>query len=68
MKLRFLSLIAAAILLSACAKKPVETVAAVAAAPPPPPVAAPKPTGPAPDSLEYFNTVVGNLVSFGYDK
>lgn len=68
MKLRFLSLVAAAILLSACAKKPVETVAAAAAAPPPPPVAAPKPTGPAPDSLEYFNTVVGNLVNFAYDK
>ena len=67
MKLRFLSLIAVAVLLAACAKKPVEKVATAVSAPPAA-VAAPKPTGPAPDSLEYFNTVVGNSVNFGFDK
>ena len=67
MKLRFLSLVAVAILLAACAKKPVET-AATAVSVPPPVAAKPAPTGPAPDSLEYFNTVVGNMVNFAYDK
>ncbi len=67
MKLRFLSVIAVAVLLAACAKKPVETAATAVSAPPPAAAPAP-PRGPAPDSLEYFNTVVGNMVNFAYDK
>jgi peptidoglycan-associated lipoprotein len=67
MKLRYLSLVAAAILLAACAKKPVET-AAVATAAPPAAAPAPAPTGPAPESIEYFNSVVGNVVNFAYDQ
>jgi peptidoglycan-associated lipoprotein len=66
MKLRYLSVIAVAILLSACAKKPTETATVATAAPPAAP--APAPTGPAPDSIEYFNSVVGNVVNFAYDK
>jgi peptidoglycan-associated lipoprotein len=27
-----------------------------------------KPSGPSPDSIEYFNQVVGNTVQFGYNK
>ena len=70
MKLRILGIVAVSIacLVSGCSKKPVEQTAAAVAAPPPvtPPPAPPK--GPAPDSIEYFNTVVGNFVTFDYDK
>jgi peptidoglycan-associated lipoprotein len=66
MKLRFLSLIAVAVLLAACNKPQVETVATTATATPPPAPAAP--SGPPRESLEYFNTVVGNSVNFGYDQ
>ena len=70
MKLRFLGVVAVSLacLVSGCAKKPVEKAAVAVATqtPAPPPPAAPK--GPAPDSVEYFNTVVGNLVNFAYDK
>jgi len=65
MKLRFLSVVAVAVLLAACSSKKEETAATTAAAPPP---AAAAPSGPAPDSIEYFNSVVGNVVNFGYDK
>jgi peptidoglycan-associated lipoprotein len=68
MKLRILSLVAVAILLAACAKKPTETAATAVSAPPPAVAAPAPPRGPAPDSLEYFNTVVGNMVNFAYDK
>ena len=66
MKLRFLSVIAVAVLLAACNKPKVETAATTATAAPPAAPAAP--SGPARESLEYFNTVVGNSVNFGYDK
>jgi peptidoglycan-associated lipoprotein len=66
MKLRFLSVVAVAVLLAACSTKKTETAATTAAAKPPAPAAAP--SGPARESLEYFNTVVGNSVNFGYDK
>ena len=68
MKLRFLTAVAVAVMLAACSTpKKTETAAAVSA---PPPAAAPPapPRGPAPDSLEYFNTVVGNMVHFDFDK
>ncbi len=71
MKLRFLGVIAVtfAVLLTGCAKKPVEQKAVATQAPPPAPTPPPAPPkGPAPDSIEYFNTVVGNLVQFAYDK
>jgi peptidoglycan-associated lipoprotein len=63
MNLRFLSVIAVAVLLAACASKK-EQAAGTSAAPAP----MEKATGPAPDSIEYFNTVVGNTVNFDYDK
>ncbi len=68
MKLRFLGLVvvSVAMMVSGCAKKPVETKAAAAASTPAP--APQPPSGPARESLEYFNTVVGNTVNFGYDK
>jgi peptidoglycan-associated lipoprotein len=64
MNLRLLSVIAVAVLLTACASKKVETGATTTAAAP----AVEKPSGPAPDSVEYFNQVVGNTVNFDYDK
>jgi peptidoglycan-associated lipoprotein len=67
MKLRFLSAVAIAILLAACSSKKQETAATTAAATPPA-ASAPAPSGPAPESVEYFNSVVGNIVAFGYDK
>ena len=67
MNLRFVSAVAVALILAACTTKPVEEEAAVAPPPPPPPPPA-EPTGPAPDSIEYFNTVVGNSVNFDFDK
>ena len=68
MNLRFVSAVAVALILAACATKPVEEEAAVAPPPPPPPAPAAPPSGPAPDSIEYFNTVVGNTVNFDFDK
>ena len=66
MKLRLLSVVAVAVLLAACSSKKQETAATTAAATPP--AASSAPSGPAPDSIEYFNSVVGNIVNFGYDK
>ncbi len=67
MKLRFLTaVVVAAVFLAACSTKKEETVKAAASTPT---ISAPAPaSGPAPDSIEYFNTVVGNVVTFGYDK
>jgi len=62
MNLRLLSVIAVAVLLTACSSKKETTQGTTATA------SAEKPSGPAPDSVEYFNTVVGNTVSFDYDK
>ncbi|MCA0201778.1 MAG: peptidoglycan-associated lipoprotein Pal [Proteobacteria bacterium] len=67
MKLRTVATVAAMALLAACSTKKTEVQATAPAAAPPPPAAA-KPTGPAPDSLEYFNTVVGNTVQFDFDR
>ena len=67
MNLRLVSAVAVALMLAACSTKPVEEEAAVAPPPPPPPPPA-APSGPAADSLEYFNTVVGNTVNFDFDK
>jgi len=68
MKLRLVTAVVAMALLAACSTKKTEVEATAPAAAPPPPVAAAKPTGPAPDSLEYFNTVVGNTVTFEFDR
>ena len=65
MKLRLLSVVAVAVLLAACSSKKQETAATTSAATPP---AASAPSGPAPDSLEYFNSVVGNTVQFEFDR
>ena len=67
MKLRTVAAVAAMALLAACSTKKTEVQATAPAAAPPPPAAS-KPTGPAPDSLEYFNTVVGNTVQFDFDR
>ena len=66
MNLRFLGVIAVAVMLAACSTKKEQAAGTTAAATPP--AAATRPSGPAPDSIEYFNTVVGNLVQFEYDK
>ena len=69
MNLRFVSVVAVALLLAACAKPPVvEEVAPLPPPPPPPPPPPAAPSGPAADSLEYFNTVVGNAVNFDFDE
>src|SRR5437868_96100 len=67
MNLRFLGVIAVAVMLAACAAKKEQAAGTTAAATPPAPPAA-RPSGPAADSIEYFNTVVGNTVQFDYDK
>lgn len=66
MKLRLVSAVAVAVMLAACSTKKTEVAATTPAAAPPPPAA--KPTGPAPDSIEYFNTVVGNTIQFDFDR
>ncbi|MBX7201244.1 MAG: peptidoglycan-associated lipoprotein Pal [Rhodospirillaceae bacterium] len=69
MKLRTLTTVVAAVLmLAACNSKPKPQAAAAAASSPPPAAAPVAPRGPAPDSIEYFNTVVGNMVHFDFDK
>ncbi len=68
MKLRILTAVAVAgLMLAGCSTPKKQEAAAVAQAQTqtPPPAA---PRGPAPDSIEYFNTVVGNMVHFDFDK
>ena len=67
MKLRLVTAVAVMALLAACSTKKTE-VEATAPAAAPPPAAAAKPSGPAPDSLEYFHSVVGNTVQFDFDR
>lgn len=66
MKLRIIAAVLAAVALAACAKKPETTATTATTATPPAAPTAPR--GPAPDSIEYFNTVVGNTVAFDFDK
>src|SRR6185436_18296155 len=71
MKLRTLTAVAvavAALMLAGCNSKPKPVAAAAVAATPAPTPPPPPPRGPAPDSIEYFNTVVGNMVHFEFDK
>jgi len=68
MKLRILTAVAVAVMLAACSTPKKESTGATTAPPPPPPAAPAPPRGPAPDSIEYFNTVVGNMVHFEFDK
>ncbi len=68
MKLRFVTAVAAIVLLAACSTKKTEVEGVAPAAATPPPAAAKPSTGPAPESLEYFNTVIGNTVQFGFDR
>ena len=63
MNLRFLSVVAVAVLLAACASKKEQAAGTATSAPMEKPA-----SGPAPDSVEYFNQVVGNTVSFDTDK
>jgi peptidoglycan-associated lipoprotein len=66
MKLRIIAAVLAAVALTACAKKPETAATTTTAATAPAAPTAPR--GPAPDSVEYFNTVVGNTVGFDFDK
>jgi peptidoglycan-associated lipoprotein len=65
MNIRFISAVIVAVALAACAGKKQETAATSQPTTAP---AATAPKGPAPDSVEYFNTVVGNTVGFDFDK
>ncbi len=65
MNIRFISAVIVAVALAACAGKKTDTTAASTATPA---VTAPAKTGPAPDSVEYFNTVVGNTIGYDFDK
>ena len=66
MKIRFISAVIVAVALAACASPKKEATTTSTAATPP---AATMPkTGPGPDSVEYFNTVVGNTVMYDFDK
>jgi peptidoglycan-associated lipoprotein len=65
MKLRIIAAVVAAVALAACASPKKETATTSTATPP---AATQAPRGPAPDSVEYFNTVVGNTVGFDFDK
>ena len=64
MNLRFLSVVALAVMLAACASKREHAPGTTAANAP----MEKGPSGPAPDSVEYFNQVVGNTVNFDYDQ
>jgi len=64
MNTRFISAVIVAVVLAACASPKKEATTTSTATPP----AAPVRSGPAPDSVEYFNTVVGNTVNYDFDK
>jgi peptidoglycan-associated lipoprotein len=66
MKTRVISAVIVAIALAACAspKKDTGTTSTGGSTTAPPAAA----TGPAPNSVEYFNQVVGNTVNFDFDK
>lgn len=69
MNFKIVSLVAVALLATACSSKPEQTVTASTAgttAPAAPPPAAP--TGPVPGSAEDFVVNVGDRVFFGFDK
>jgi len=64
MNIRFISAVIVAIGLAACASPKKEATTTSTATPP----VATQPSGPAPDSVEYFNTVVGNTIGYDFDK
>jgi len=65
---RFTSAVAALALLAACAGNNDDMDSDSMSTSQPAPAAASTPSGPAMDSAEYFNTVVGNGVYFGLDQ
>jgi peptidoglycan-associated lipoprotein len=65
MNIRFISAVIVAVALAACASPKKEATTTSTATPP---AANTMPKGPAPDSAEYFNTVVGNTVNYDFDK
>ncbi|MSO98837.1 MAG: peptidoglycan-associated lipoprotein Pal [Rhodospirillaceae bacterium] len=65
MNIRFISAVIVAVALAACAGKTKDTTAGTSAGGSTAPAAR---SGPAPDSAEYFNTVVGNTVTYDFDK
>lgn len=71
MRFKMLSIVAVALLATACSSKPEQAAQATTggAVVAPPPAAQPaKPTGPVPGSAEDFIVNVGDRVFFGFDK
>lgn len=63
---KLIGVLALSALLAACSTS--EKEMAPEPAPAPEPVTAPEPVGPAPESAEYFETVVGDRIFFGFDE
>ncbi len=69
MRFKIISLVAVALLATACSSKPEQTATATTAGTAAPAPAAPaKPSGPVPGSAEDFIVNVGDRVFFGFDK
>ena len=68
MNTRFLCAVVVSFALAACASKKQETQGTTGGGMQSAPSGGARPSGPAPDSAEYFNQVVGNTVNFDYDK
>ncbi len=68
MRFKMLSLVAVAMLATACSSKPEQTATATTGGAVTPPPAAAKPSGPVPGSAEDFIVNVGDRVFFGFDK
>jgi peptidoglycan-associated lipoprotein len=68
MRFKMLSLVAVAMLATACSSKPEQTATATTGGTVTPPPAAAKPSGPVPGSAEDFIVNVGDRVFFGFDK
>jgi peptidoglycan-associated lipoprotein len=68
MNTRFLCTVVVSLALAACASKKEETQGTSGGGSQSSGGGAARPSGPAMDSAEYFNQVVGNTVSFDYDR
>lgn len=69
MKINLIAIAGIALLAASCSSsKKQESGAVTSTSSPPAPSTDISRSGPAPDSIEYFNSVVGNTVLFDYDK
>jgi len=68
MRFKMLSLVAVAVLATACSSKPEQTATATTGGTVAAPAAPAKPSGPVPGSAEDFIVNVGDRVFFGFDK